>query len=172
MDFYESKRNLRFLAVFCMVLVLFFGGFAYLAFTEEEFFMAVFFFLFTLLMIWVARQSVQKAVGHGPYVTTTSSHLILYVMPDEKVDIRWEYILDYLFYEIKGNEFLGLKLANEETYTAMMSPKMKRLAGLNAKMGYPMFNINFRHITEKKQLLEELDRRNPNVTIQFEEGSI
>ncbi|MCP3760932.1 hypothetical protein NLX67_00800 [Domibacillus sp. A3M-37] len=171
MDFYESKRNLRFLAVLCVVLIFFFGGLAYLAFTEESFFMAMFFFLFMLLMIWVTRQSVKKAMGNGLYVTTTSLDLILYVMPDEKVDIRWEDILDYLFYEIKGNQFLGLQLSNEEAYTAVMSPKMKRLASLNAKMGYPMFNINFRHITEKKQLIEELDRRNPNVIIHFEEES-
>lgn len=37
-------------------------------------------------------------------------------------------------------------------------------------MGYPMLNITFRHVVEKEQLIEELDRRNPNVAIQFKSG--
>lgn len=76
-----------------------------------------------------------------------------------------------MFFMRQGNKFIGLVLLDEEKYAHEMSDSMRRMTRLNMKMGYPMLNITFRHIIEKEQLMKELDRHNPNVTIHFEEGA-
>jgi len=149
------------------VTLLFFAALAYYAYIDESYFMSALFFLFTLLMIWVTIINAQKLSGDGPYVTITNEHLAIRILPNEKVEIRWDDITDYLFYKINGNTYIGLILADEEKYAGTMSPKMRRLSRMSQKMGYPMFNITFRHIIEKEELIEELSRRNPNVTIEM-----
>jgi hypothetical protein len=166
MHFYESKRNIFWIMVLCVGILIFFGFLSYLTFLEEDYVYTLFFFLFTLLMVWVLNSTQKKWRSQNPYVTTSPSYLTLYVKPDEAIDIRWEDIVGYSFYEIKGTPFIGLALTDEEKYVKQLSPGTQRLIGLSAKLGYPKLNITFRHITEKEKMLEELDRHTPNVSME------
>lgn len=171
MNFYESKKNYIFLLMLCGAVFLFFAGLTVYTYSEGSYFLMTVCLSLTLLMIWVTFKNAQKLTGDNPYVTTGKDYLTLYVTPNEKVDIQWTDIIDYVFYEIQGNKFIGLVLLDEEKYAHEMSDSMRRMTRLNMKMGYPMLNITFRHIIEKEQLTKELDRHNQNVTIHFEEGA-
>lgn len=143
MNFYESKKNYIFLLMLCGAVFLFFAGLTVYTYSEGSYFLMTVCLSLTLLMIWVTFKNAQKLTGDNPYVTTGKDYLTLYVTPNEKVDIQWTDIIDYVFYEIQGNKFIGLVLQDEEKYAHEMSDSMRRMTRLNMKMGYPMLNITF-----------------------------
>lgn len=99
MNFYESKKNYIFLLMLCGAVFLFFAGLTVYTYSEGSYFLMTVCLSLTLLMIWVTFKNAQKLTGDNPYVTTGKDYLTLYVMPNEKVDIQWTDIIDYVFYE-------------------------------------------------------------------------
>ncbi|MBM7648675.1 hypothetical protein JOC78_001621 [Bacillus ectoiniformans] len=165
MDFYESKTKLGLLAILSLAFVLLPIYIAYEMFQENSPLIGFLTVLFAIFMGWVTYLLIKKTMNTNPYVTVTDSALILYVLPDHPVHVDWHDIQDYIFYEIHNNKFIGLVLSDEEKYSQLMPKKLKKLSQMNVKMGYPMYNITWGHLKEKDRLLEELNRRTPNVSL-------
>ncbi|UXH45082.1 STM3941 family protein [Rossellomorea vietnamensis] len=172
-DFYESKKKLSLIAVGCVLFVL-----LCLYLTYEFFFIDVnyliggivalggVFFLFCLIQIF------KKLSVDVPHVSMTKEYLVLYVLPDEPVHIRWEDIESYIPYEIYRNSFIGIVLFDEEEYRDKMPDKLKRMSRMNVKMGYPQYNIVIGNLKEPQKLLEELPIRIPHANMVTEEKTV
>ncbi|MCR8847443.1 hypothetical protein NQ095_03420 [Rossellomorea sp. SC111] len=162
-DFYESKKKLSLIAVGCILFVLLCMYLSYEFFFVEMNYLiggvaalgGVFFF-FCLIQIF------KKLSNDKPHVSMTKEYLILYVLPDEPVQIRWEDIESYVPYEIYRNSFIGLVLTDEEEYRDKMPDKLKRMSKMNVKMGYPQYNIVIGNLKETQELLEEITIRIPH----------
>ncbi|WP_280515459.1 STM3941 family protein [Bacillus sp. NTK074B] len=161
--FYESKWKLGLIAAGSIMFV-----FLCVFLSYEFFFVDVnyligavvvlggVFFLFCSILIF-------KKISHdAPHVSMTQDHLILYVLPDEPVHIRWEDIESYIPYKIYRNAFIGLVLIDEKKYRDKMPNKLKRMSKMNVKMGYPQYNIVQGNLKDPKGLLGELNKRIPH----------
>ncbi|MFI8687106.1 MULTISPECIES: STM3941 family protein [Rossellomorea] len=165
-DFYESKKRLSLIAVGCVLFVLlclylsfvfFFVDVQYLIGTVVA--LGGLFFLVCLIQIF-------KKLSHDvPHVSMTGDYLIIYVIQEHPVQIRWEDIESYLPYEIYRNAFIGLILKDEDKYRDKMPDKLKRMSRMNVKMGYPQYNIVISNLKKPQQMLEELSTRIPNSKI-------
>lgn len=159
MMFYESKGKLLLLMIGCLLFVGAGFYFSYTLFMEGSLLFSFImllcggFFLFILLMY------VRKIGSGHPHVIVTAEFLQLYVLPTEKINIRWEDIEAYIPYRMHSNSFIGLVLKEEERYAKLMPKRMKKLSRMNVKMGYPQYNIVLSHLKQKKLLMEELEKR-------------
>jgi hypothetical protein len=166
MQFYESKRKLILLMVGCMLFVGAGVYFSYTLFQEGSFLFAFIMLLCGSFFLFILTMYAKKiATGH-PHVTLTPEDLELYVLPTEKINIRWEDIEAFIPYRMHSNSFIGLVIKDEERYAKLMPNKMKKLSRMNVRMGYPQYNIVLTHLKQKNLLIEELEKRivetNPN----------
>ncbi|GAA0327422.1 hypothetical protein GCM10008967_17410 [Bacillus carboniphilus] len=163
--FYESKGKLVFLALMSIVFIGLLLYFSFLTFAEQDYLVGVLLLLgaafFGLCLAMIGK----KLFSKNPYLILNKQYLTIFVLPNSPVQIRWEDINDYIFYEIQRNKFIGLSLDNEEGYSKLMPEKMKRLSRINVKMGYPQYNIVFGNLKEKQRLLEELEKRTPHIKL-------
>ncbi|ALN59737.1 hypothetical protein GLE_4396 [Lysobacter enzymogenes] len=56
--------------------------------------------------------------------------------------IPWRDIADARLLSVRGHAFVCLQLRNPEHWADKLSPRQRRLAALNQRMGYAMLNVN------------------------------
>ncbi len=157
--FYESKRKLILLMVGCLLFVGAGGYFSYALFQEGSILFAFIMLLCGGFFLFILTMYAKKVATGHPHVTLTPEDLELYVLPTEKINIRWEDIEGFIPYRMHSNSFLGLVLKEEERYAKLMPNKMKKLSRMNVRMGYPQYNIVLSHLKQKNLLIEELEKR-------------
>ncbi|QQK77603.1 hypothetical protein HUG15_19785 [Salicibibacter cibarius] len=163
LHFYESKEKNALILIAALLFVLAVSYFAYVGMVEEEPYDiamgtlgAVFFlvaFIFGLVRLLSAK----------PYVTLTKEHLVLYLMPNMPIEIKFEDIAGYMPYATRHQNFIGIVLHNEEEYSVLMPLAMQKTAEVNKEMGIPVFGITWNRLKKKDQLLYELERRTPKL---------